>query len=126
MAATVDAPGGSEQVVRAFIAAYNRHAVPDLLALADTGIVWLSVEGDSVRVEARGRAALEQSLTGYFRQVPSTRSDVESLSALGPWVSVRERARWQGANGPRTQAALSVYEVRDGLVRRVWYYPAVR
>ncbi len=32
-------------------------------------------------------------------------------------------ARWQGKNGERTQSALAVYEVEEGRVRRVWYYP---
>jgi hypothetical protein len=32
---------------------------------------------------------------------------------------------WTGKSGRRSQAALGVYEVRDGLVKRVWYYPAV-
>lgn len=41
-------------------------------------------------------------------------------------VTVRERARWQSTAGPRSQAAISVYEVRAGLLRRVWYYPVVK
>jgi hypothetical protein len=65
-------------------------------------------------------------LTAYFRQLPSARSAIETITALGPWVSVRERASWSSASGPRSQAALSIYEVRSGVIHRVWYYPAVR
>jgi hypothetical protein len=120
------APEPAAQVVAAFVAAYNRHDVPALLALTDSAIVWLTIAGDSVQVETRGHDQLRASLESYFRSVPTTRSAIDGMTTLGPWVSVRERAHWQGASGPRSQAALAVYEVREGRVRRVWYYPAVR
>ena len=115
-----------ERVVRAFVDAFNRHDVPGMLALADSAVVWLTVSGDSVLVEARGRDALARSMASYFRALPSARSTLDAVAALGPWVSARERAEWAGASGPRAQASISVYEVRGGRVRRVWYYPAVR
>ncbi|MGZ8378657.1 MAG: nuclear transport factor 2 family protein [Gemmatirosa sp.] len=114
------------RVVRAFVAAFNRHDVPAMLALTDTAIVWLGIAGDSVTIETRGRRALGESMTAYFRSTPGARSTLDAVTTLGPWVSARERAEWQGRTGPRAQSALSVYEVRDGRIRRVWYYPAVR
>jgi hypothetical protein len=116
----------SEDVVAAFVAAYNRHDIDAMLALADTGIVWLSVAGDSVRVETRGAEALRRSLAGYFRSIPSARSVLGRMTSAGPWVTVHERAEWQSSSGSRAQTAVAVYEVRDGRVRRVWYYPVVR
>lgn len=115
-----------ERTVRSFVAAYNAHDVRALLELADSGITWLSIAGDSVGVETRGHAELEASLAAYFRRIPTARSTIEALTVTGPWVTVRERAHWEGANGPRSQAAVSVYEVRAGRVRRVWYFPVER
>jgi hypothetical protein len=41
------------------------------------------------------------------------------------FVTVRERAFWTTKGGEeRSQAAVAVYEIRDSLVERVWYYPA--
>ena len=108
------------------MAAYNRHDVPAMLELVDTGFVWLNLVGDSVQVETRGRDALKSGLESYFRSIPTAQSTMETISSLGPWVSVRERAHWRTESGARSQAALSVYEVREGRLRRVWYYPAVR
>ena len=125
-AAQAPAAAEPERVVRAFVDAFNRHDVPGMLALADTAIVWLSVSGDSVLVETRGHEALGRGMAAYFRQIPTARSTLEAVTALGPWVSARERAEWRAASGPRAQASLSVYEVREGRVRRVWYYPVVR
>jgi hypothetical protein len=40
---------------------------------------------------------------------------------------VHERATWKGANNTTLrQSAFGVYEIRDGLVQRVWYFPATR
>ena len=118
--------GDAESVVEAFVAAYNRHDVAAMLELVDTGFVWLSLVGDSVQVETRGRDALKGGMESYFRSIPTARSTLESISSLGPWVSVRERAHWRTASGARSQAAMSVYEVRERRLRRVWYYPVVR
>jgi hypothetical protein len=113
-------------VVRAYLQAYNAHDIDAVLSFLAPEFVWLSAAGDSLTVEARGSAMVRAQLTDYFRQLPSARSELEALTALGPWVAATERAHWAGSAGPRSQAALSVYEVRGGLIRRVWYYPSVR
>ena len=126
------APAGSAvdsaslSVVRSYFAAYNTHDINAVLQFISPDFVWLSLAGDSITVEVRGAQAVRAGLIDYFRRLPSAQSDIEAATTLGPWVSVRERARWVGANGPRSQAALSVYEVRGGLLRRLWYYPEVR
>jgi hypothetical protein len=113
--------------VRAYFAAYNAHDIDGVVKRLHPEFVWLSVDGDKVSEDARGPDAIRTMLTGYFKGLPTTRSEIETISALGPWVSVRERAHWKGKDGgARSQASLSVYEVRDGLLRRVWYYPSVK
>jgi len=112
--------------VQAYVGAYNAHDIDAVLRLIHPDFVWLNLDGDEIKVEARGKEAIRTMLTSYFKGLPSARSEIESISTLGPWVSVRERAHWTGKNGPKSQAALSVYEVRDGLLRRVWYYPSVK
>ncbi len=114
-------------VVREYLRAYNAHDIEATLAVLAPDFVWLSVAGDSVTVEARGIAAIRAQLTDYFRALPSARSDVADLTVLGPWVSATELARWTDRAGQlRAQASHSVYEVRGGRLRRVWYYPVVR
>jgi hypothetical protein len=113
-------------LVRAYFAAYNTHDVDAVIRLLSADFTWLSLSGDSLSVEVRGANGIRSSLVQYFHDFPSSLSEIESATALGPWVTVRERARWQGSAGPRSQAAISVYEVRAGLLRRVWYYPAVK
>jgi hypothetical protein len=113
-------------VVHAYVDAFNAHDLDGMLSFIASDVVWLSITGDSVSVGARGVADLRGQMSDYFRRLPSARSELEERTVVGPWVSARERAHWAGAAGPRSQAALAVYEVRAGLIQRVWYFPVVR
>ncbi len=120
------APTPQEAVVRQFVEAFNRKDLDGLLALADTGISWISVIGDSTRVEVHGQPGLRVSLESYFQSFPSASSTLESVRGVNRWVSAWERSTRDTPEGPRIQLSLSVYEVQDGRVRRVYYYPAIR
>lgn len=112
------------QVVERYMAAYNDHDVDAMLELVHPDVQWLSIDGDRIQVETDGAEALAEALRGYFEAVPSTRSSIESMMVSGKRVSVRERAHWESSGQPRSQAALSVYEIVDGRIVRVWYFPA--
>jgi hypothetical protein len=114
------------QVVAAYFKAYNAHDLDTVMSFIDPQIVWYTVTPDNTVVEVDGVTALRDGLVKYFKALPSSRSEGEVLGENGPWVSVRETAKWQSAPGPRAQTSLSVYELRNGKIRRVWYYPAVR
>ena len=113
-------------VVRAYVAAFN---VKDLDAMIGQGapdLEWMSVAGDSVVVGGRGASAFRQLLAGYFREVPSARSELMAVHVTGAWVTTHEQTRWTvSASGVSGQSSVVVYEVRDGLVRRVWFYPPI-
>ncbi|MCY1076117.1 nuclear transport factor 2 family protein [Archangium lansingense] len=112
-------------VVRTLVEAFNRHEPAQMAALVHEDFEYLSVDGKTVSVDAVGREALKQSMTGYFASVRDVESVIEHATVTGPYVAIRERVSWTGKSGRRSQAALGVYEVREGLVKRVWYYPAV-
>lgn len=114
-------------VVRAQVAAFNRHDGDALAALLAPEVKWLSVDGDKLSVEGDGREAMRTWLIGYFKSFPDVHSEMADLTQTGAFVSYRERASWTAKDGkPRAQQAIAVYEVRDGLIVRVWYFPAVR
>lgn len=118
-------PSPEVQVVHAFIAAFNAHDADALIAVTHPDIEWLNVKGDTVTVQTRGQEALRKAMSEYFAQIPSARSELEAVFATGPFVSVRERASWEGKKGPRSGRAAGVYEIVDGRIRRAWYFPAV-
>jgi len=116
-------PTNNEAVMRKFEAAFNNHDVAAMTALVAQNVQWLSVNGDKLAVETNGKAELEKWLKGYFQSCPSCRSEFEALMIAGSYVTVREKAMWESKSGPKVQRSLGVYELRDGLIQRVWYYP---
>jgi hypothetical protein len=113
-------------VVRAQFEAFNDHDVEALTARIAPDFTWWSVSGDSTVLEVRGRDDFRDGMSDYFASLPSVQSSIEGATVTGAYVAVRERVRWSTAEGSRSQEALAVYEVRNGLIRRVWYYPAQR
>lgn len=116
---------GPLEVVEAFFDAYGQRDLERATALVSEDFVWYAVTADSLVVQARGRDELARSLASYFESVPSARSSVEATLLTGGYIALRERATWTGPDGSdRSAVSLAVYEVRDGLIRRAWYYPA--
>ncbi|MFN0156730.1 MAG: nuclear transport factor 2 family protein [Bacteroidota bacterium] len=123
-AAPVDS--ASMATVEALFAAFNAHDTEAMLKLVTDDVVWFTVAGDSMAKDLAGKEELGKWLTGYFRSLPTVVSTMEDAIANGPFVSMRERVRWQGKNGEKTQASIGVYEVVEGKIKRVWYYPSVK
>lgn len=113
-----------DEIIERYMAAYNDHDVEAMLELVHPEIQWLSVDGNRVSVETDGAEALAEAMRGYFETVPSTRSSIEMMMVSGNRVSVRERAHWKLSGQAYSQAVLTVYELVDGRIRRVWYFPA--
>ncbi len=121
------APEASEKLVRDFVEAFNTRNIDGMLGLAADGIQWLSVDGAKVTVETEGKDALRASMTRYFQQCPSCKSDLVWLKTAGSRVSAQERANWTNRAGAAvSQTGISVYELKDGRIVRVYYFPAER
>jgi hypothetical protein len=114
------------QAVRAYMDAFNRHDIPGMAERVAEDFVWFNVTSDSASVEVKGRDKLRRSLGSYFEHTPTVRSVIESITSSGDYVSFRERATWNTLLGEKSQTALAVYEVKNGLIRRAWYYPAAK
>lgn len=87
-------------------------------------VEWLSIGGDQVSVETRGKDALVKGMDAYFKSCPTCRSELFGVTATSSRVIAIELASWQVRSGPKSQSALSVYEFSNGLIRRVYYFPA--
>ena len=114
------------RVVRAYIDAFNQHNIPALAERVSPDFVWFNVTSDRATVEVKGRDSLRKTLATYFQNTPTVRSEIEGITSAGGYVSFRERATWNNLLGQRTQASLAVYEVKEGLITRAWYYPAAK
>ncbi len=118
---------GDYSTISSYTEAYNDRDIQAMSALMHPDIQWLNVEGHEVSVIADGKADLVAQMNDYVLSPSATTSTLEGAVADGPFMALREVARWPREDGSiAEQSALAVYEIRDGLVRRVWYFPVTR
>ncbi len=117
------APADAFAVIEAQLQAFNAHDVDAMVANLAEDFAWFAVDPDMTRVELRGREEFRRSMVPYFATVPGARAEIEERVSVGRFAAVRERAFWMAGGGEVSQASLAVYEIGDGLIRRVWYYP---
>lgn len=113
-------------VIAAHVQAFNAQDASAMSELQHPDIEWLSVNGSEVEVAAKGREALAQAMENMFASPIKVRGDLRDWSINGPYIAVTETASWTNNKGEeKAQSALTVYEMEDGLIRRVYYYPEV-
>ena len=110
--------------VELFVAAFNAQDSAAMASFVTNDIQWLSVDNNQVAVEAKGKSNLIDSMDAYFKSCPTCRSEVTEMISTTSRVSAVEIASWHGKSGHTAQKAISVYEFTDGLISRVYYFPA--
>jgi hypothetical protein len=128
---TAPASDGAERahadVVADYVDAYNARDLEAMSGLMHPDIQWLSVEEASIEIVADGKSDLSAQMRAYMDSSAATTSEIVDEVEDGCFIAVREIARWAALDGTeRSQSALAVYELEDGTVRRVWYYPSGR
>ncbi len=102
---------------------FNQHNPQAMMAFVTEDVEWLSVDGQEVGVETTGRAELESAMQDYFDGIPDVQTTIEAIITAGDYLAIRERSSWPTEEGTKTAAALAVYQIDDGKVRRLWYFP---
>ena len=118
-----DTPKSNEQRVRDYVTAFNEQNIDTMMSMVTDDIQWLMVTGDKIAVETQGKQKLRESMAAYFKSTKA-KSQLEWVQTTASRVAALERASWQGKSDLKSQASLSVYEFRGGLISRVYYYPA--
>lgn len=110
-------PGGGEGVVAIQVEKWNQRDLPRFLAAYDPGAsLFLLSTGERL---AAGEEALRERYETIFESNPHLHEEVLQRIALGPWVAYRERVVMNPEDGP--MESIAIYEVRDSLIRRVWF-----
>lgn len=115
-----------ETIISEHVRAFNAGDVAAMSKMQHPDIEWLSVTGSEISTEVAGRDALAKNMTTYFKSPTKVTGTLRDWSVNGNYVSVTETASWTAKDGTRkSQSSLTVYQLEDNLIRRVWYYPAV-
>ncbi|MCP5117066.1 MAG: nuclear transport factor 2 family protein [bacterium] len=123
--AWAEEPSAAE-VVKALLAAFNDHSPERMAELVSEDFELFYVAESETTLGLRGPEALQTEMRGYFGNLPTVRSEAEISVASGSYVAFKETVSWQHEGEERSQLSLVVYQVRDGKIRRAWYYPAER
>lgn len=118
----------SEQssIISAYSAAWNAKDLPKMAALMHPEIEWLSVEGAKISIETKGKDELLSALEKWFLSPNLPKGSLRDWSINGNFIAVTETASWlDKTNQSQSQSSLTVYELKDKLIRRVYYYPSV-
>jgi len=108
-------PGTPEAVVETQLAAYNRRDVEGFAAAyAPDAVVYDPPE----QIRAAGMESIRRIYGKAFAEAPSARATISHRLIQGNFVVDQESV--SGLPGGRSAAAVVIYEVRDGKIRRVW------
>jgi len=111
-------------VIVAHVEAFNAKDITAMGKVEHPDIEWLSVNGSETETVVKGRTALAEVMADYLDSNPSVIGTLRGWSQNGNFISVTETASWTTDKGEKkAQSSLTVYELEDGLIRRVWYYP---
>lgn len=111
------APRTPAEAAEEQLVAYNAHDVERFVAAYATDVEAFDLPATVPYLE--GRAALRARYAAYFAREPRVRCEVLSRRVQGRFVFDHERLT--GYADGRTGSCMAVYEVLDGLIRRVWF-----
>ena len=118
--------GENTELVERFVSAFNQQDIDAMLEFTAPDMRWMSVSGDRISTETSTRTELRDAMAGYFESTPGVRAEIRSISESGQFVHTLEEAFWLSGGIERSQCSMAVYELLDGKLKNVWYFPAHR
>lgn len=116
--------GDNSELVERFVSAFNQQDLDAMLEFSAPDMRWMSISGSRISVETSTHAELRAAMAGYFENTPGARAEVRSISESGQFVHTLEKAFWLSGGAERSQCSMAVYELLDGKLQNVWYFPA--
>jgi hypothetical protein len=114
-------PPSPVTVVQSQVGAYNARDIERFLSYYADDVVVRRLPGGEVAWD--GKAAMRVRYASRFADNPDLRCTVTRRIVHGNWVVDHELVT--GVEGRPRVRAVALYEVRNGLIRNVWFLPAV-
>lgn len=113
-------------VIQAYSNAYIAKDIDTMRSLMHSDIEWLNIKDNEIEVHLSGKESLTKEMENWFANPQQIEETQRDWSVSGNNIAVTEVATWTTNKGKkRSQSALTVYQLEDGLIRRVYYYPSV-
>jgi uncharacterized protein (TIGR02246 family) len=105
----------AEQAVRAQLEAYNRHDAPAFAATyAEDARIYVFPDQEWIA----GREKIRETYGRMFTSTPAVHAEVTQRIVQGERVIDHEHL--SGLPNGATATAVAIYEVKNGLIKRVW------
>jgi len=112
------------QILNNFISDFNDRNLAGMMASVSNDVQWLSINGKELSSVTNSKQELEKSLAEYFINCSSCKSSIGNMLIMEDRISVTETISWERDGKKSSQGSLSVYEFNNGLIKRVYYFPA--
>jgi len=111
------------QTVKKQIKAFNGQNIQSLVDNVTEDFKWYYIGQDTLMLEVSGKIEFKKSMEGYFAQIKTVKSEIAGYTIDGNRMSFKEVVQYETFTGKKgTTSAMAVYEVKSGLIRRVWYF----
>lgn len=107
----------TERLAQAQLDAYNRGDIDAFAACYAEDVEVYDLHRGTLRF--RGRPVLHATYQKVFEQHPELHAHLDGRLVVGATAADRERVT--GLRDDEVVEALAIYEVRDGLIRKVWF-----
>lgn len=114
----------SRSIVESYTQAYSNGDADAMGVLMHEDIQWLTAKDDKITITLQGKSDMVKELSDYFKGPTTISSSLGGWGENGDYVSVVETASWTTKTGKnQSQSSNVIYQIENGLVRRVWYFP---
>lgn len=114
-------------IIAAYSNSYNEKDIETMRALMHPHIEWVAINGNETEVHMSGKEALATEMESWFENPNLPKGSLRDWSINGDTIAVTETAHWTTKDGAeKSQSALTVYELENDLVRRVYYFPETK
>ncbi|WP_339767584.1 nuclear transport factor 2 family protein [uncultured Paraglaciecola sp.] len=112
--------------IASFMQAYNAHDINAMLLNMTEDVKWLNVANNQLVAETADKNQLNEAMQAHFKAKPDARSRIKDSIVLGNTIAIVEEA-FSLKNGiTSSQCAMSIYQLRKGLISSITYYATAK
>ncbi|MEO9483978.1 MAG: nuclear transport factor 2 family protein [Ekhidna sp.] len=105
------------------IEAFNSKNIDKLVANVSDDFKWYYIGSDTLLLEVDGKPQFKKSMEAYFNQIKNVKSEIAEYAIDGNRISFKEIVKYETISGKMNSAsAMAIYEMKDDLIYRVWYF----
>ena len=105
------------------VEAFNNQDIDHMVRNLHEDFAWYYIGSDDLVLELSGKKDFRSSMESYFQSIVDVHSTISGSVIDGNRISFQEIVEYKTAAGKEGRASsMGIYEVRDNLIYRVWYF----